>query len=153
MKTLAFKASLMLFLIIGSCKQRDVVIDVTRQTPDLIKCTKVFGYSLNKIISGNELLVQTGMFNASANGEDKPAAVVRINNSDRVLYLETEKAISGEKTEVYGGDGYSLSLRYIEKQKGNDVYYDGYCRLRKGLTITDYKIEGQPGPRLLSGNN
>ena len=143
----------MLFLVIASCKQRDIVIDVTRQSSDLMKCTKVFGYTVNKIVEGNELLVQTGMFNISGNRQEKQAAIVRINNIDRVLSLETAKAISGEKTEVYDGDGYSLSIRYVEKQKGNGIYYDGHCRIRKGITITDYKIEGQPVPRYLSGNN
>jgi hypothetical protein len=144
MQAHVFKASMMMLFILASCKQRDIVIDVARQSSDLMNCTKIFGYSVKKLEEENEILIQTGIFYANGDGEDKPAAIMKVNNTDRVLYLITEKAISGEKTEVYEGDGYCLSLRYIERLKANGIYFDGRCRIRKGITISEYKIEGQP---------
>ena len=144
MQPYIFKAAMLLFIILASCKQRDIAIEVTRHSSELMNCTKIFGYSVKKLDEENEILIQTGIFYTPGGGDDRPAAIVKINNTDRVLYLVTEKAISGEKTEVYEGEGYYLSLRYFENNKGNSTYYDGRCRIRKGLTISEYKIEGQP---------
>jgi len=144
MQANVFKTSLMLLFVLASCKQRDIVMDVYRQSSDLMNCTKVFGYSVKKIEAENELLIQTGIFYGTGDALDRQAAIIKVGNIERVLFQDTEKAISGERTEVYEGDGYSLSLRYVEKLRGNGIYYDGYCRIRKGITISEYKIEGQP---------
>jgi len=139
-----FKAATVLFLIFASCNERDIAMEVTRQSSDMMNCTRIFGYSVKKLEEENEILIQTGKYYASGGEEDRQAAIIKVNGVDHVLYLLTEKAISGEETEVYDGDGYSLSLRYQQKERGNSIYYDGHCRIRKGIIISEYKIEGQP---------
>ena len=144
MRLLTIKAAVMLLICLISCKQRDITIDVVRQSSDLMNCTKVFGYSAKKIEEENEILIQTGVFYAAGEGDDRQAAIIKVNHAERVLYLVVEKSISGEKTELYEGEGYSLALKYIEKPVGNHVIYDGRCRIRKGLVISEYNIEGEP---------
>ena len=144
MRAHIFKISVVLLFVVTSCKQRDIPVEVVRRSSDFINCTKIFGYSVKKLEEENEILIQTGTFYGPAEEEDREAAIVKINGADKILYLTAHSAISGEKIELYQGDGYALSIKYIEKKKGGVTWYEGRCRIRKGIVISEYELEGMP---------
>lgn len=130
--------------MLASCHHHDIKLGVVRQSSQLMNCTKIFGNSVKKLQEENEILIQTGIFYGAKEDEDKEAAIVKIGGAERVLYLTRLSVISGEKSEVYEGDGYWLSIKYVEQKKGEATYYVGRCRVRKGLIISEYEIEGIP---------
>ena len=128
----------------ASCQYRSIKLEVIRHSSDLMECTKIFGNSLKKIDEENEMLIQTGTYYGLNDSDDRQAAIVKIDHTEKTLYLTAEMTISGETTEVYKNDEYSLSLKYTEKKVGDNISYVGACRIKKGILMSEYPLVGTP---------
>lgn len=110
----------------------------------MLKCEKIFGHTLKAIEEENEILLQTGVIDTTDESPPIKTAIVHINNREVLLTFVKSEPMSTEANEIYKGNGYTLTLKYVEKQSQFGApFYNGKILIEDFVPKTEVEVSGR----------
>ena len=146
MKAVRLYGILLAGLLLFSCGQKDIVLDVVRHPPNYIKNEGLFGEDIKSMEEKNTFIVETGKIDTT--DEVPPLEIALINVQKKTTQLElTARAIDGNSTiETYSGSGFVLTIiGETAKKTGTGNYAKAKLTITKGKQRSDYRVYRKTG--------
>ena len=126
--------------------KQDIVLEVVRQSSNLLECTEIIGNSIKKLDEENEILIQIGVVDTNSDVTPRKAAVIKVKNKEIFLYQHKDINFKKVKTSIYEGEGYKLTLSYENYQDENyhAIFSQVNCIIETKTLKSQYQLKGMP---------